>query len=174
MNDELILVDIHDKEIGYGDKETVHKKGQLHRAFSVFLIDKDKMLIQKRAHSKYHSGGLWSNSCCSHPRRGEELLESVKRRLHEEIGVYCDTKKIGYIVYHKKFGEELYEYEYDHIFVGEYDKNNFIINKDEVEEVKWIGIKELEKDILVNPNKYSVWFLGALSMVLNHKKIRRK
>ena len=167
MTDEIILVDIFDNEIGSGSKEEVHKLGKLHRAFSVFIIDKDKMLIQKRSRNKYHSGGLWTNSCCSHPRKGESLEVAVNRRLYEEIGLKSELKEIGSFIYHTKFSENLYEYEYDHIFVGNYYGDNVIENKDEVECTKWINIKELQKDVVENPENYTVWFITALPIVLN-------
>lgn len=166
MIDEIILVDTMDNEIGSGTKEDVHKLGKLHRAFSIFIIDGDKMLIQKRASDKYHSGGLWTNSCCSHPRKGESLEEAVNRRLYEEIGLNSDLTEIGSFVYHVKFNNEVSEYEYDHVFIGDYKGDKIIENKEEVECTKWIKIDELKEDILQSPEKYTVWFITALPMVL--------
>ena len=121
MEDQLIRVDIYDKEVGYGTKEEVHRKGLLHRAFSVFLVDDDRMLIQKRHREKYHSGGLWANSCCSHPRKDESLEEAVERRLEEELGVQAPCRELCHFVYYMKFSEDMHEYELDHVFVGSYD-----------------------------------------------------
>ncbi len=122
--DCLILVNYRDEQIGQGYKLEVHKKGLLHRAFSVFLYDGNKLLIQKRASNKYHSAGLWANTCCSHPRVGEKLEMAVQRRLLEEVGVSCDVKHLNSFVYREVF-DELSEYELDHIFVGEY-KGGFV------------------------------------------------
>lgn len=170
MNNKMILVDIYDNEIGYASKEVTHMNGYLHRAFSIFLFNKDKIILQKRAHNKYHSGGLWSNACCSHPMKNESLENAVNRRMLEEIGVECDTKEIASIIYYKKFEENLYEYEYDHIFIGSYEKDLFRIDSNEIEEIKIIDIEYLEKDIIKNPNKYTIWFISTLPIVLKYIK----
>ena len=107
--DELILVDLFDREIGTGPKLRVHRENRLHRAFSVFILHEDRMLIQRRAFDKYHSGGLWANACCSHPRAGEELRTAVKRRLQEELGICTDTEEIFDFVYFQQY-EGLSEY----------------------------------------------------------------
>ena len=133
MEDRLILVDIDDNPIGEAGKLEAHQKSLLHRAFSVFLYKDGKMLIQKRADDKYHSGGLIANTCCSHPRVDEKLEDAVKRRLMEEAGVECPVKHLTSFIYRERF-EELCEYEYDHIFVGEYD-GEYVCNFEEAQEM---------------------------------------
>ena len=123
MNREnkIALVDIDDNIIGFETKEEVHRRGLLHRAFSVFILRDGKMLIQMRNPDKYHSGGLWSNACCSHQRDGEELAESVHRRMTEELGFDCHLEEKFSFVYRTQFRPDLIEYEYDHVFAGSYD-----------------------------------------------------
>lgn len=165
MEDELILVDIFDQPVGSAGKAQAHRKGLLHRAFSVFLLNGDQMLIQQRALHKYHSGGLWSNACCSHPRVGESLPEAVERRLQEELGLQTPCCEVGAFVYRHEFSQELFEYEYDHIFVGEYS-GEVKLNPEEAMAMRWVGLDELADDLRKNPQKYSVWFLTAAPMVL--------
>lgn len=165
MEDQLIRVDLYDKEIGYGTKEEIHRKGQLHRAFSVFLVDDDRMLIQKRREDKYHSGGLWANACCSHPRRDESLEDAIERRLQEELGITAPCRELSHFVYYMKFSDEMHEYELDHIFLGTYDGEvNF--DRNEIEEVKWVDFDWLEDDMEKNPDHYACWFLIAAPKVL--------
>lgn len=165
MDELLILVDTNDKEIGYLSKEETHRLGKLHRAFSVFIIRDGQMLLQRRKLNKYHSGGLWANACCSHPRRREKLADAAYRRLLEEMGISCDLSEIGHFVYRTKFEESLYEYEYDHVFLGFYS-GAIYPNEDEIEETRWITFEELRKDLVLNPEKYASWFLTAAPMVL--------
>ena len=165
MEDELILVDIFDQPVGSAGKAETHRKGLLHRAFSVFLLNGDQMLIQQRALHKYHSGGLWSNACCSHPRVGESLPSAVERRLQEELGLQTPCREVGAFVYRHEFSPELFEYEYDHIFVGEYS-GEVKLNPEEAMAMRWVGLDELADDLRKNPQKYSVWFLTAAPMVL--------
>lgn len=173
MNNEIILVDIYDNIIGYSSKDIVHKSGLLHRAFSVFLFNKDKIILQKRSSNKYHSAGLWTNSCCSHPKKNEKLDVAVKRRLNEELGIKCNITEIGSVVYFNKFKDNLYEYEYDHIVIGNYEKNITNINKDEIEEIKLVDLNYLKKDVVQNPSKYSVWFLTILPIVLKYVESKK-
>ena len=165
--DNLILVDIFDRQVGTMGKQRAHEEGLLHRAFSVFLYHDDKMLIQRRALHKYHSGGLWANSCCSHPRDGEALDEAVSRRLQEELGVACDCREIFSFVYRHQFHESLYEYEYDHVFAGNYD-GSFKLNPEEAMDAKWIDIDELAEDLVTHPEKYCVWFITAAPRVISY------
>ena len=168
--EDIILVDVNDNEMGKIEKLEAHKKPLLHRAFSVFLYDNGKLLIQKRAKNKYHSGGLWANSCCSHPRHNLTFEESVKQRVKFELGInninFCE---IGTFIYLTKFNENLFEYEYDHVLFSKYSGNvNF--NKDEIEEIKWIDVKDLEKDLIINPQKYASWFIICAPMFLKYIK----
>ena len=173
MPEELILVDIFDNPVGSASKEEAHRKGLLHRAFSVFLVCGDKMLIQQRAMHKYHSGGLWSNSCCSHPRVGEELHAAVQRRLQEELGLQTPCRQVAEFVYHHKFNENLFEYEYDHVFVGQYN-GKIELNPEEAMAMQWVSLDALAEDLCRNPQKYSVWFLTAAPMVLAELKKQQK
>jgi isopentenyl-diphosphate delta-isomerase len=161
--DELILVDLFDREIGTGPKLRVHRENRLHRAFSVFILHEDRMLIQRRAFDKYHSGGLWANACCSHPRAGEDLAGAVKRRLFEELGICTETEELFDFVYFQQY-EGLSEYEYDHVFAGDYD-GPLQVNTDEIHEVRWVPMEELMEDLLVSPEKYCAWFRIAFPKV---------
>lgn len=165
LEDELILVDLNDEVVGYGLKMDVHKKGLLHRAFSIFIFNDDKLLVQKRALNKYHSGGLIANSCCSHTRRNEELSDATKRRLKEEVGIETTLKEVGTLTYRAVFDNGLIEYELDHIFVGEYD-GKFAPNYEEVADMYFIDIDELLVDMKDNPSRYAPWFISALPIAL--------
>lgn len=116
--DQLILVDLDDVPIGSAGKAEVHRRGLLHRAFSVFLTDGERMLLQRRSRGKYHSGGLWANACCSHPRAGESLEQAVPRRLKEELGISCPVEELFSFHYFSQYGPQLFEYELDHVFLG--------------------------------------------------------
>lgn len=166
--DCLILVNYLDEEIGRGYKMDVHRKGLLHRAFSVFLYDGNRLLIQKRAAGKYHSAGLWANTCCSHPRVGETLEEAIQRRLLEETGISCPVQPLTSFVYREVF-DGLSEYELDHVYIGEY-AGGFVCNKEEAEEMKYVDMEELAQHMLLYPQQYAAWFLSAFPMVYRHLK----
>ena len=154
----VVLVDKNDDEIGVEEKIKAHKEGKLHRAFSIFIFNsKGELLLQQRAKEKYHSGGLWTNTVCSHPAPGEKLEEATKRRLNEEMGFTTETKEIFSFIYQSEYENGLTEHEFDHIFVGNYD-NDPDINKEEAMDHKWISIDELNKDIKTNPDNYTTWF----------------
>ncbi len=160
--DEVVLVDMMDRETGREEKITAHEKGMLHRAFSVFLFQGDSLLLQKRASSKYHCGGLWTNTCCSHPRAGEEVKEAAVRRLKEELGICVDDlMEVHSFVYHQEFDNGLTEFEYDHVLTGEYS-GTWVENPDEVEEVKWVRLPKLLEEVRKNPAAYTPWFIVAL------------
>jgi len=169
MIDKVILVDSEDNETGSMEKLEAHLQGKLHRAFSVFLLNKqkDQMMIQKRAKGKYHSGGLWSNTCCSHPRPGEPINDAVSRRLVEEMGIKCETKEIFSKTYKAKLDHNITENEFDHIFLGYYEGSPEP-NPEEAEDWQWISIEELLDSVKKEPDIYSVWFGYLLEEVLNH------
>lgn len=167
MEDELILVDFRDKEIGSMSKTDAHKNGKLHRAFSIFLVRDNEMLIQRRNKNKYHSGGKWANACCSHPRVGETLENSIHRRLKEELGVDCDLKELYSFTYFSKYADDLFEFEYDHVFIGKYESDVYP-NLDEIDEVYWIDTNELEEKIRKEPESFATWFLSAVKEVLKY------
>ena len=169
--DEVITVDIFDNPIGTMEKLAAHRKPTLHRAFSVFLVDGDYMLIQKRALNKYHSGGLWANSCCSHPRPNMPFDQSVKNRIELELGITTPLHltEIFNFTYLSKYAEDLFEYEYDHVLVGNYDRTQQInFNPEEIAEVKWVKISDLQKDLVNNPTNYSTWFLICAPKVIKY------
>ncbi len=154
---KVVLVNKKDKMVGVEEKMKAHLEGKLHRAFSVLLFNKNgEVLIQKRAKSKYHSGGLWTNTCCSHPRSGESINQAAKRRLKEEMGINCNLKKAFTFIYKAKLGK-LTEYEFDHVFFGKFDGKPKI-NKREVADWRWIKLGDLKTDIKKNPQKYTPWF----------------
>ena len=161
---DLILVDLDDRVIGYGEKMEVHRKGLLHRAFSVFLFHGDRLLIQQRAAGKYHCGGLWANTCCSHPHAGQLLQDAVQQRLMEECGITgVSLREAGCFVYQAVFPNGLTEYEMDHVFVGEYE-GAFSPDPGEIAELRYVPLAELKKDMIVNPEKYAPWFFTAIGI----------
>lgn len=160
--EKIILVNKKDKPLGTEEKLKAHLDGKLHRAFSILIFNSQgKMLIQQRAKSKYHSPNLWANTCCSHPRPKETLLEAVKRRLKEEVGIECDLKEIFSFIYKAKIGN-LIENEFDHVFVGKFDGDP-TPNKEEIQNLKWINLKNLKRDIKENEEKYTFWFKKILT-----------
>lgn len=164
--DNLILVDVFDNPIGTADKRRAHTVPLLHRAFSAFLInDRGELLLQKRASGKYHSGGLWANACCSHPRIGEETIPSAEARLMEELGVTCPLREIGCFVYLHRFHDALYEYEYDHVLIGRHC-GPFTPDSEEIEELRWVTPAQLTEELRTTPEGFASWFLTAAPMVL--------
>lgn len=160
--EEVILVNTSDEEIGTMEKMLAHEKALLHRAFSVFVFNqKGEMLIHRRALDKYHSGGLWTNACCSHPRKGETTEEAAHRRLMEEMGFDCPISERFSFIYKAELDQGLTEYEYDHVFFGSFDGNPRI-NPDEVCDWKYISVLELKQDIKSYPDNYTEWFKIAL------------
>jgi len=170
---QVILVDKDDKEIGTEEKLKAHQEGKLHRCFSIFVFNlKGELLLQKRAKEKYHSGGLWSNTCCSHPEPNRNLKQEAKRRLKEEMGIDCDLEEIFSFIYKAKVKAKkgyLIEYEFDHVFIGKFDGTPEP-NPEEVEDWKWIKPEELKKDVKENSQKYTEWFRIILDKVLKRSK----
>ena len=171
MKEEVILIDENDNEIGTMEKIEAHKKGLLHRAFSVCVFNtKGEMLLQKRASHKYHSGGLWSNTCCGHPRPKETILGAASRRLREEMGIGCELKEIGHFTYTMLDKGGLTEQEYLHILSGTKNANP-TPNPEEAEGWKWVTLSDLKKDIQKNPTIYTYWFKKIVTEVLFPEKI---
>lgn len=163
----VILVDENDNEIGTMEKIEAHEKAVLHRAFSIFVFnDAGQMMLQQRALSKYHSPGLWTNTCCSHPRPGESLDDATKRRIVEEMGFSCELDEVLSFIYKAPFDHGLTEHELDHVFTGTYNDDP-VINPDEVEAWKWVDINDLLKNVKANPDDYTVWFKIALKEMKN-------
>ncbi len=169
MNEEkVILVNENDEPQGLMEKMEAHEKGLLHRAFSIFIFNKKgELMIQQRAFHKYHSGGEWANTCCSHQRDGETTLEAAHRRLHEEMGFDTDLVEVFSFIYKAKLDKGLYEHEYDHVLFGFYDGEP-AINPEEVSDWKYISIDELQEDIRNHPDKYTPWLKIALAEVIEH------
>lgn len=150
------------------EKQEAHRKGLLHRAFSVFLLDGSKLLIQRRALDKYHCGGLWSNTCCSHPAPGEPVLLAAERRLDEELGIKnARLRELDTFLYRAAFPNGLAEHELDHVLLGEYSGP---VQPDpmEIAQVRWIDLEELQRDLQAFPQWYTPWFPPALTLVLRH------
>ncbi len=168
IKNEVILVDEKDNQIGTGEKLKIHQEGKLHRAFSIFIFNsKGELLLQKRARLKYHSGGLWTNTCCSHPRPGESLEEATHRRLKEEMEIDCDLKEILNFIYKVKLGD-LIEHEFNHVFFGKFNGNPRPDQR-EAEDWKWVKPGELKQDVKKNSENYAYWFKLVLDKVLNLK-----
>ena len=168
--EKVILVDKNDNQIGFMPKLEAHQKGVLHRAFSIFIFNnKYELLLQKRASSKYHSGGLWTNTCCSHPREDEDILDAANRRLIEEMGIETILRKVYEFTYKAELDNDLTEHEFDHVFYGVYNEDPEI-NSDEADDFKWIDMDSLYEDIKKNGDIYTVWFKIAFEYFYNYLK----
>ncbi len=163
MLEQVILVDEFDRELGVGEKLQTHRTGALHRAFSIFVFDADKrLLLQKRARTKYHSAGLWSNTCCGHPRPGEDTMAAAQRRLREEMNFDCALRPAFGFLYRAELAGQLVEHEYDHVFVGEY-AGAPTPDAAEVEDWRWMSLMELRRELRQHPEAYSYWLRIALA-----------
>ena len=168
--ENVILVDEKDNQVGLMPKLEAHEKGLLHRAFSIFIFNSDyKLLLQKRASSKYHSGWLWTNTCCSHPRDGEDTMDAASRRLYEEMGIKTSLRKVHEFIYRAELDNNLIENEFDHVFYGIYNDDP-VLNTDEADDFKWIDMETLKNDIDNNPDQYTVWFKIAFDYFYNYLK----
>ena len=167
MMEELILVDEYDNAIGTMEKMEAHQKGLLHRAFSVVLFNSSgELLLQKRSKRKYHSGGLWTNTCCSHPLPEESIDDAARKRLMHEMGINLQPEFAFKFIYKTPLDKNLTEYEFDHVFIGTFDGTP-VINKEEVEEWKFMNINSLRADMRKHPEAYTVWF----KLILDHPKL---
>ncbi len=159
---EVILVNENNEQTGTMEKMEAHIKGLLHRAFSIFIFNcKGEMLLQQRAVGKYHNGGLWTNTCCSHPGPGEDILAAAKRRLSEEMGFTTNLSPAFNFTYKATFSNGLTEYEYDHVFTGLYD-GDIKTNVSEVSDYCYKTLADIEASLLTHPQKYTEWFKLAL------------
>lgn len=158
VEEQVILVNELDEQVGLMPKMEAHEKALLHRAFSVFVFnEKGALLLQQRAANKYHSPLLWANTCCSHQRDGETSIGAGERRLQEEMGFDCELKEVFSFIYKAPFDNGLTEHELDHVMIGSYDKDPEI-NKEEVASFKWMTVEEVKKDMEDQPEIYTVWF----------------
>ena len=169
--EEVILVDRSDRELGRAEKMKAHVKGWLHRAFSVFVFDdRGFLLLQRRAQSKYHTPGLWSNTCCSHPRPGEQILQAAERRLREEMGFTCDLSPAFGFVYRSEFRNGLIEHEYDHVVMGHWNGTPSP-NPEEVADWRWVAPDALAGELLSERQRFTPWFLLAYTEILTRKVV---
>jgi isopentenyl-diphosphate delta-isomerase len=169
MTEHVILVDTNDQPLGTEEKLRAHQLGLLHRAFSIFVFNtKGELLLQQRARSKYHTGGLWTNTCCSHPRPGEDLEAAVHRRLQEEMGFDCPLTEAFSFVYRATFEDDkLIEHEFDHVFIGVSDTLP-VPNPAEVGDVAYRPVDAIATDITKHPERYTYWFRQVLDRVVKH------
>ena len=173
MNNDVVLVDRFDREVGSMNKLKAHQEGALHRAFSIFLFnEKGKILMQKRALGKYHSPGLWTNTCCSHPGPGESIMNAAKRRLKMEMGMESVFEYQFQFYYKSGFENGLIEHEIDHVLFGQAEGRP-LLNTDEVCDWKYMSIAEIEKDIEGNPEAYTSWFKICFPKVVSAYKPKR-
>ena len=166
----VILVNSADQVVGEMEKLAAHQQGLLHRAFSVFIFrsteQRREVLLQQRADGKYHSGGLWTNTCCSHPQPGETTLAAGERRLMEEVGIAVKLCEVGSFIYRADFDNGLSEHELDHALIGEYSGALDYVNPEEIQAVRWIKIDQLQQDLVANPQNYTAWFAQALAIAV--------
>ncbi|MBA2499371.1 MAG: isopentenyl-diphosphate Delta-isomerase [Chitinophagaceae bacterium] len=168
MKELLILVDEQDNEIGVMDKLSAHKKGVLHRAFSLFIFNtKGELLLQQRADIKYHSAGLWSNTCCSHPNAGEKISASIARRLMEEMGITCDAEFKFSFIYKAQLDNGLTEHELDHVYFG-YTDDKPNPDSEEVKDWRFISLQNLVTEMAMHPEMFSAWLKICLPDVIRH------
>jgi len=164
----VILVDDQNTQIGLAEKLEAHQKNLLHRAFSAFIYRKHpqlEILLQQRALHKYHSPGLWTNTCCSHPRTGESVVEAGQRRLQEEMGISVPLNDLGWFKYNAHFTNGLSEHEIDHVLIGEAPDDLIVKpNPEEVCAYRWVTVADLEQDLAAHPEKYTQWLEQALKM----------
>lgn len=157
MEDKLILVNEKDDMVGVGEKLKIHREGQLHRAFSVFILNSHgELLLQRRALSKYHSPGLWSNTCCGHPRPSEHVTLAAQQRLRAEMGLDCRLKRVGSFIYRADVGDGLVEHELDHLLVGHSDVEP-VLNVEEAIGWKWVRFETLKRELSDDPKQFTCW-----------------
>src|SRR5690554_4738522 len=174
IEEQVILVNENDEQIGLMPKMEAHEKALLHRAFSVFVFnDKNELMLQQRAAHKYHSPKLWTNTCCSHQRAGESNVEAGKRRLQEEMGFVTELEESISFIYKAPFDNGLTEHEYDHILIGKY-QNAPNINPEEVLDWKWMSLESVKSDMSLKPELYTEWFKIIFEKFYEHINITEK
>ena len=168
MKEQVVLVSENDEKLGLMEKMQAHENGILHRAFSVFLFnEKGEMLLQKRSANKYHSPNQWTNAVCSHPRNNETYLEGAQRRLMEELGIQAELSQKFHFIYKADVGQNLWEHELDHVFTGDFN-GEVKINPEEVSEVRYISMENLEKEMIESPAHFTEWFKIILKEYKEH------
>ena len=167
--EHVVLVDERDTQVGIMEKMVAHLVPRLHRAFSIFIFNsKGELLLQQRALSKYHSPGLWTNTCCSHPQNGESLETATARRLMEEMGMTCEMHEVFTFIYKAPVGLGLIEHEYDHVWFGETDTLPNI-NTDEVASWKYMSLEAIQEDMTTHPESYTEWFKISFHEIMKHR-----
>lgn len=162
----VILVNENNREIGIADKLTAHQNNLLHRAFSVFIFRNKELLLQQRAVGKYHSPGLWTNTCCSHPRPDEDITFAALRRLREEFGIITTLKDLGWFYYNAHFANGLSEHEIDHVLIGHIAEDvNIIANPEEIQAYRWITLADLRQELASQPELFTPWLAKALELL---------
>lgn len=168
MEEQVVLISEDDQILGQMGKMEAHINGILHRAFSVFLFNKNgEMLLQRRAADKYHSPNQWTNACCSHPRMGETYKEAANRRLKEELGIETPIEEKFHFIYKANVGGDLIEHERDHVFIGDYN-GDFVLDPSEVAEVRYISMENLDKEMEEHPENFTEWFKIILKEYKEH------
>lgn len=168
MSEEVTLVNQRDQAIGASEKIQAHVDGALHRAFSIFVFNQaGEVLLQRRARDKYHSKGLWSNTCCGHPRPNEGLSKAAHRRLQEEMGFDCALEKAFSFIYKAELENNLVEHEFDHVFVGSY-QGDPVLNAEEADEFQWMSIDKLKASLVEDAESYTYWLNHSFEMLLSH------
>ena len=160
----VILVNEQDQVVGFEEKQKAHQLGSLHRAFSIFLFRNNEILMQQRHPQKYHCGGLWTNTVCSHPRENELTHDAANRRLLEEVGISAELREVGQFIYRAELANGLIEHELDHVFIGHYEGDILQFNPEEISELKWMDIQDLERDLAAHPERYTPWLKQALTL----------
>lgn len=176
MRDKIVLVNRQDEVIGEAEKLKAHQDGLLHRAFSVFIYrlnqeTKLEILLQQRQIRKYHSGGLWTNTCCSHPGPGEEIQSGAQRRLFEEMGLTIPLTFLGKFYYQAVFENGMSEHEWDYVFAGEWKGETISFDPEEVQDYRWATLDDILQDLIKNPEIYTCWFEEALNFLVKKKDV---
>lgn len=168
---DIVIVNYDDRQIGRASKQEAHAKGLLHRAFSIYIVNqKNEILLQKRNIHKYHSGGLWSNTCCSHPTSDCNILEFASERLHQEFGITSDLEEIGQFIYRNQFDNDLTEYEYDHVLFGRVSNTDVLPDLNEIDDFSWRSMDTVENLLLKKPEIFTAWFLQSFLIFKNFMK----
>jgi isopentenyl-diphosphate delta-isomerase len=167
--EQVILVDEHDNAVGILEKMEAHRRGLLHRAFSIILFNtKGELLLQKRSPAKYHSASLWTNTCCSHPLPDESMADATRRRLKEEMGIDLQPEFAYKFIYRTALDNNLIEHEYDHVYVGTFDGEP-VVNHEEVEDWKFMSLSSLREAVKHHPEQYTAWF----KLILDHPELNK-
>ena len=171
MTEQVVLVNEFDEAIGTMEKLEAHRQGVLHRAFSIFVFkDHNELLLQQRAPHKYHSGGLWTNTCCSHPRPDESVEQAAHRRLKEEMGFDCQMQKAFHFIYKVDLDNNLVEHELDHVLIGQYNQKPEL-NPDEATDAQFMALKTVQQHIAQRPEDFTYWFKIAIQLMADKKII---